>query len=159
MSERTFTFSNGTEVRIKKLSQFVIMRLTVDNTDRYPIPEQLVKVGTRKVEKLIPNYDNPTYKALIEDQRNKDLSDTIASLASFGVIDDVPEDEYEIYEGMARATRGDDFDEAFVKSLWIFGQIESADELLAFQNAITGLTLPTEEGMAESEEKFQGDSE
>lgn len=155
MTERTFTFTNGLIVTLRKISQFMLQRLMVDNTDKYPVPKKLVTLGTRKEEKFIDDYDNPNWLSLVRDQQRKDLSETLANLAVFAVTDEVPEDQYDFYYEVATSTRGQDVSDSFIKGLWLLDQIDTEEELGLFQEAILGISHITEVGVEESEKKFQ----
>lgn len=156
--ERTFTFSNGVTVRLRKISQFMLTRLMVDNVDKYPIPTVVRKMGTRGEEKAVPNYSDPTYKMLVENQMNRDRSETLANISVFAVIDDVPEDLYDFYYEVAEASRQGEVKDNFVKSLWLLDMIDTEKELEDFQEAILGANHITERGLDESKEKFQDDN-
>lgn len=152
--QRTFTFSNGVTVNLRKISQFMLTRLMVDNTEKFEVPQKLVTIGTRKEEKLIPDYDNPVFVQLVSEQQNRDRADTLGNLSVFAVIENVPESEYEFYKGVAIASRGKDVSEHFIKSLWLLDMIDTEEELAEFQEAILGINHVTKKGLEESEKKF-----
>lgn len=158
MNERTYTFRNGKVVRLRKISQPMLSRLMVSNTDKIELPYKLVEVGTRKEQKLIPDYNNPIYVQLLEEQTNKDRAETLGNLAVFSVIDDIPEDEIDFYWEIAKATKGGEPDKNFVKSLWLLDQLDDSDELGEFQEAMLGINHITQRGVEASQEKFQGDN-
>jgi len=153
--ERSYTFKNGVTVKLRRISQFLLSRLMVNNVDKYEIPYKIITVGIRKEEKAVPDYDNPTFKALVEEQMGRDRADTLGNISVFAVIDDVPKDTYEFYRSLAIASRGKDADASFIKSLWLLDMIEDEHELGDFQEAILGISMPTKEGIEISEEKFQ----
>lgn len=153
-TQRTFTFSNGVTVRLKKISQFMLTRLLVDNTAKFEIPQKLVTLGTRKEEKLIPDYDNPVFINLVMEQQNRDRAETLGNLSVFAVIDDVPENEYAFYEEVAIASRGSEVSKAFIKSLWLLDMIQTEEELSDFQEAILGINHVTKVGLEKAQEKF-----
>ena len=154
MTKHTFTFDNGLIVNLRKISQFMLQRLMVDNTDKYPVPKKLVTLGTRKEEKLIDDYDNPSWRGLVTAQERKDLSETLNNLAVFAVTDDVPEDQFEFYRDVAESTITGEVSKTFVKGLWLLDQIETEEELGKFQEAILGINHATESGVGKSQEKF-----
>jgi len=123
--ERTFTFSNGRTVTLRKISQFMLSRLLVDNTEKFEVPQKLVQIGARKEEKLIPDYNNPVYANLIEQQQARDRGETLGNLSVFAVIDNVPNDELKFYTELAVASRGNDVSDAFIKSLWLLDMIDT----------------------------------
>lgn len=155
MQNRTFTFSTGVTVHLKKIKQTLISRLVVDRTDKFPVPQKLVKVGTRQEEKLIPDYNNKTFAKLVEDQKSRDIAETLSNLSIFSVVENTPEDVYDYYHQMAVMTQNQNIDDNFIKSLWILDQIDSDEELSDFYDAVLGQENVTERGVTESTEKFQ----
>lgn len=159
MAQRTFTFNNGLTVNLRRISQFVLQRLMVDNTSKYPVPKKVIKVGTRQEEIVIEDYNNENWLALVKDQQRLDISETLANLAVFAVTDEVPDSDYDFYYDMATATRGKDVSDSFIKGLWLLDQIETEDELGNFQEAIIGLSNITEKAVEQSQEKFPDDNQ
>lgn len=155
MSDRTFTFSNGVTVKLRKISQFMLSRLMVDNTGKFEVPQKLVKIGIKQEEKLIPDYDNPNYLALVESQINRDRAETLGNLSVFAVIDPIPTELLGYYTELAYATQGEKVTDAFVKSLWLLDMIDTEEELSNFQEAILGINHVTQRGVEASQEKFQ----
>ncbi len=159
-THKIFTFKNGLSVRLRRLGRIMITRLIVDRaSEKYPVPEVVRVFGTRKQEKLVYDYDNANWLSLVNEQMQKDRGETVGNLSVFSVIDNPNEEQYEFYKQIAVATRSEDVDDNFIKSLWILDQIEDEEELEDFQNAIMGITTVTERGLQESQKKFQPESE
>lgn len=155
MDERTFVFNDGTEVGIRKISQFMLARLIVDTAGNLPIPMQLIKMGRSQDEKLIPFYESPTFKNIYDNQQARDQQETMSNIAIFAIIDDVPNVDVDYYKGIAIATKGEEYaTPSFIKSLWLMDKLDSQEDFQRFQEAILGTGVATDQALETAQEKF-----
>lgn len=155
--KRKFVFSNGLEVELRKVSPFVINKLRKNNINKISVPEVVKVFGTRQEEKLVKDYNNENYRALVDAQQEQDLTNMVGNLLTLAIVDSVPEDAQDYYYGVACMDDPEPSDN-LVKQMWLLDQIEDAEEYVRLQEAITGQTMVTDEGVKESQEKFPDDN-
>jgi hypothetical protein len=145
-------FPSGKRLVIQQVSALAIQTIQTSGKDKPQPPwvEMEVRGGLRKRER---NPDDPDYRAELKKWESSRGSRLMQYVLCNGVIGEPPADfadEYEAYIDIDNP--------AEVKMLWI-GTLLNNEESEALTNAIVEMTTPTEEGIAQSEETFQDDSE
>lgn len=153
MSDRLFTFTDGTEVALQEVPSLVLEHILNSEAGKPPVP--VVEVTIRGHKRKQTNPDDPVYLEAVaawEAQKQKRM---LLFLITKGVADEPPEDFIDEYAQFL--PDGASVEE--LKYLWLAAKLNETDEIARFTEALMNPTMVTGEGLDEAAAKFPGDSE
>lgn len=145
-----YAFPDGTVIGIQGVSSTLIFDLQSDAGKPTPPLKERVFAGNTRV--MMPDENDPDYKQAVAMWQVGKAAQFARILIAEGVIDWPPEDEVRKWVGRGITNPEE------IKHKWIASKLWNDELSNDFFAAISGLTMPTDEGIDEAEDSFPGDS-
>jgi hypothetical protein len=148
----TVRLGNGTEWRCQQVSAMALYAIQSSQVGKPGVPWVEVEVGGKKVRRE-RNPDDPQYKEALKKWENERAMTLMRYMVLNGVLDEPPNGYEELIEGLVDTDNANE-----VKFMWIAEQCDEV-ALAELTEALSNLAQPTEEGVAEAEDRFPPDGE
>lgn len=133
----SYEFEDGTTVRLRTIGAAHLMAYTNRYKDTHPAP--VPPTYTMQNGEDTNDENDKRYQFLLNEWNERMGYDTLLFLIDKGVLDIPPSDYIPINDDLP------------VKQDWILGYLYTADLMINFQEAVMGLSVPTEAGIADAE--------
>lgn len=144
-----YAFPDGEVIGIQGVSSTLIFDLQSDAGKPAPPLKERIFAGGTKVK--MPDETDPAYQQAVAMWQVGKAAQFARVLIAEGVIDWPPEDEVQKWVGRGITNPEE------IKHKWIASKLWNDELSSDFFAAVTGLTMPTDEGIDDAEESFPGD--
>jgi hypothetical protein len=149
-AEMRYVFPDGTVVTIQRVATPLIYRLQSDAGK--PTPEKFKEVrGVGDTVMRVPDESDPDYQAAVAEWEISKVVNFAETMILEGIKEQPPDEVIQRY--WARGIRN--LDE--IKYRWIAEKLWNPDAETDFYNTMMGLSIETEDGVAEATATFPGD--
>ena len=153
VSEHTYTTKSGVALELRQISAIFIRRMQRDTWGKPQPPIVESRVGPKKVIVRETNQDDPEYKAALALWNEEHNERMLIYVMARGIVNEPSAEDIERIRSFFPGETADG-----LKYAWLL-EMMSDEEVGELSQAIMGLSIPTEKGIADAEARFPGDGE